>query len=156
MEGGDGSGGASEDEGQEGVQAVWYLLVVRTKTRVMMRMKTSRNAASPPMMAISSVSLVGLTTSPGPWCRAGVRAQPQPPNPPQASGPPGAGTVSPCPLPSPTHNDSQPQLHQLGQDQWVRLDEPAKESRDVSSRAGAGVRWCPCVPPTPARTGLAG
>lgn len=66
MEGGDGSRGASEDGGQEGVRAVWYLLVVRTKARVMMRMKRSRNAASPATMAISSVSLVGWTTSPGP------------------------------------------------------------------------------------------
>lgn len=101
MEGGDGSGGASEDEGQEGVQAVWYLLVVRTKTRVMMRMKTSRNAASPPMMAISSVSLVGLTTSPGPWCRAGVRAQPQPPNPPPSPRPTRGWYRLPMPLAQP-------------------------------------------------------
>lgn len=80
MEGRNGSGGADEDDGgwgrQKRVWAMQYLLVVRTKTRVMMRMKMTRNAASPAMMPISSVSLVGFTTSPGPWCRARVRAQP--------------------------------------------------------------------------------
>lgn len=63
---------------EDGVQAVRYLLVVSTRTRVMMRMKMSRNAASPAMMPISSISLVGFVTSPGPWHRAGVRAQLQP------------------------------------------------------------------------------
>lgn len=43
-----------------------YLLVVSTKTRVMMSMKMSRNAANPAMMPISSTSLVGVVASPGP------------------------------------------------------------------------------------------
>lgn len=60
-----------------------YLLVVSTKTRVMMSMKRSRNAANPAIMPISSISFVGFVTSPGPWQRAGVRAQFQPVEPPQ-------------------------------------------------------------------------
>lgn len=59
-----------------------YLLVVSTKTRVMMSMKMSRNAANPAITPISSVSLVGCITSPGPWHRGGVRAQFQPVEPP--------------------------------------------------------------------------
>lgn len=59
-----------------------YLLVVSTKTRVMMSMKMSRNAANPAITPISSVSLLGCITSPGPWHRGGVRAQFQPVEPP--------------------------------------------------------------------------
>lgn len=73
--------------------AVQYLLVVRTKTRVMMMMKMSRNATSPAMMPISSISLVGFTTSPGPWHRAGVRVQSRPVDPPPSP------TRGWCPLP---------------------------------------------------------
>lgn len=67
------------------MQAVRYLLVVSTKTRVMMSMKMSRNAANPAMMPISSTSLVGFVTSPGPWHRAEVRTQFQPVEPPQTA-----------------------------------------------------------------------
>lgn len=140
MEGRGVPGAAGGDGGsrgrQEGVRAVWYLLVVRTKTRVMMRMKMSRNAARPATMPISSVSLVGFATSPGPWHRAEVRAQPWTVDPPQ----PGVGLVpSLCPLPSPTHDDGQAQVHQLSQDQWVGLYEPAEESRGVSGWASLGM-----------------
>lgn len=130
--------------------AVRYLLVVRTTTRVMMRMKMSRNTASPAMMPISSVSLVGFITSPGPWCRAGVRAQPRPAD--SSPAPHRAGALSLCPLPSPTHNDSQAQLHQLSQDLRVRLYEPAEESGGMSGWAGPGAWQCPCTAPAPAHT----
>ena len=154
MEGKDGSGGAGEDGGGGGRQeGVRYLLVVRTKTRVMMRMKTSRNAASPAMMPISSVSFVGFATSPGPWYRAGVRAQPWPAEFPQ----PHMGLVaSRSPLPGPTHDDGQAQVHQLSQDQRVGLYEPAKESGGVSGWASLGTWQCPCVATAPARTRSAG
>jgi len=100
MEDKDGSGGAGEDGGgggrQERVWAVWYLLVVRTKTRVMMRMKMTRNAANPAMMPISSVSLLVVATTPGPWQRAGVKAQP-----PTSGHPTGGQCPRPVPLAQP-------------------------------------------------------
>lgn len=146
---GDGAGEGGEGWGGDGDTGwgAWYLLVVKTKTRVMMRMKRTRNAASPAMMPIICVSLLGSVTSPGPWSRAGVSR----PGDPQA--PPGAGALSPCPLPSPTHDDGQAQLHQGGQELRVTLYQPAKGSRAGGERPCR--QQCPRTFPSPVRTGSA-
>ena len=59
--------------GGVGTKGMWghgvgarYLLMVSTKARIAMRMKRTRNAASPAMTPIISFSLLGSVTSAGP------------------------------------------------------------------------------------------